>query len=82
MRKIARLGIVVAAAGALGLGVSAPALAGTDNFGQMVYVCAGKMLPYDIASDGSILMTMPDGTVMYFRTFGGMVTYMQNQMCS
>ncbi len=81
MRKIARLGIVVAVAGTLGLGVSAPALAGTDNFGQMVYLCAGQMLPYDIASNGSILMTMPDGTVMYFQNFGAMVTYMQNQVC-
>jgi hypothetical protein len=59
------------------------ALADTDNFGQKVYGCAHMMLPYDLNRGGSITMTMPDGTVMYFRTFGGMVTYMQsNAMCS
>jgi hypothetical protein len=46
-------------------------------------MCASMMLPYDLSPDGSITMTMPDGTVMCFRTFGAMVTYMQSQqMCS
>lgn len=79
----ARSGAVAAAVGALALGATAPALAGTNNFGQQVYHCAHMMLPYDLNSDGSITMTMPDGTVMYFRTFGAMVTYMRSQpMCS
>jgi hypothetical protein len=46
-------------------------------------MCAHMMLPYDLNSDGSISMTMPDGTSMSFRTFGAMVTYMRShQMCS
>ncbi len=81
MRRIARLGAVAVIAGTLGLGVSAPAQADTNNFGQMVYVCAHMMLPYYIAADGTIVMTMPNGTVCYFRDFGAMVTYMQSQMC-
>jgi hypothetical protein len=83
MPKIARFGTVVAAVGILGFGVTGPALADTSNFGQKVYMCASMMLPYDLHSDGSITMTMPDGTSMNFRTFGAMVTYMQSQpMCS
>jgi hypothetical protein len=65
------------------LGVAGPALAGTSNFGQQVYMCANMMLPYDLSSDGGIAMTMPDGTSMYFRTFGAMVTCTQSQpMCA
>ncbi len=83
MSWIARLGGVAAIVGSLGLGVAGPALAGTSNFGQKVYMCANMMLPYDLSSDGSITMTMPHGTSMYFPTFGAMVTYMQSQpMCS
>ena len=83
MPWIARLGGIAAIVGSLGLGVTGPALAGTTNFGQRVYMCANVMLPYDLNSDGSITMTMPDGPVMYFRTFGAMVTFMQSQpMCS
>jgi hypothetical protein len=81
MRNIARLGAVIAVAGSLGLGLGVPAQADTSNFGQMVDMCAHMMLPYDIASDGSIVMTMPNGTVCYFQNFGAMVTYMQHQMC-
>ena len=83
MPWIARLGVVAAIVGGLGLGVTEPALASTGNFGQKVYMCASMMLPYDLSSDGSITIAMPDGTVMYFRTLGAMVTYMQSQpMCS
>ncbi len=83
MSWIARLGGVVAIVASLGLSVTGPALASTGNFGQKVYMCANMMLPYDLSSDGSITMTMPDGTSMYFPTFGAMVTYMQSQpMCS
>ncbi len=83
MSWIARLGGVAAIVGSVGLGVSGPALAGTSNFGQHVYMCASTMLPYDLNSDGSITMTMPGGTVMYFATFGAMVTHMRSQpMCS
>ncbi len=79
----ARVGIVAAVVGALGLSVTGPALASTGNFGQNVYMCASMMLPYDLNPGGSITMTMPDGTVMHFRTFGAMVTYMRSQpMCS
>ena len=82
MLRIARLGVVAAIVG-LGVGVTGPALADTGNFGQKVYMCAHMMLPYDLSPGGSITMTMPDGTSMYFRTFGAMVTYMQSQpMCS
>ncbi len=42
----------------------------------------GRGRPYDLSPNGSITMTMPDGTLMYFPTFGAMVTYMQSQpMC-
>ena len=83
MSKFAWFATVVAAAGALSVGTAGPALADTGNFGQKVYMCASMMLPYDLNSDGSITMTMPDGTSMYFRTFGAMVTYMRShQMCS
>ena len=83
MSWIARLSVVAAIVASLALGATVPALASTSNFGQKVYMCASMMLPYDLSSDGSITMTMPDGTVMYFRTFGAMVTYMQSQpMCS
>jgi hypothetical protein len=83
MSWIARLGGVVLIVGSLGLGVAGPALAGTGNFGQKVYMCAHMMLPYDLGSHGSITMTLPDGTSMYFPTFGAMVSYMQSQpMCS
>ena len=83
MSWIARLGGVAVIVGSLGLGVAGPALAGTSNFGQKVYVCAHMMLPYDLSPNGSITMTMPDGTLMYFPTFGAMVTNMQSQpMCS
>lgn len=78
-----RLGLVAATALVVG-GLSAipPASAGTNNFGQGVYNCAGVMLPYSIDSHGSITMTMPDGTTMHWRSFGAMVTYMRNQpMC-
>jgi hypothetical protein len=81
--KLARFGIVVAVVGALGVGAAGPALADTGNFGQQVRMCAGMMLPYDLSADGSITMSMPDGTVMSFRTFGAMVTYMRSHpMCS
>lgn len=83
MSWIARLGVIAAIVGSVGLGVSVPALAGTGNFGQKVYMCADMMLPYDLSPGGSITMTMPDGSVMSFRTFGAMVTHMQSQpMCS
>ncbi len=83
MPWIARLGVIAAIAGSVGWGVTAPASAATGTFGQQVYQCANLMLPYDISSGGSITMTMPDGTVMKFPTFGAMVTYMQSQpMCS
>jgi hypothetical protein len=83
MTSTARLGCAAATLGSLSLGLTAPALADTDSFGQKVYMCAQMMLPYDLDPGGSITMTMPVGTVMYFRTFGGMVTYMQsNPMCS
>jgi hypothetical protein len=67
----------------IGLGVAVPAAhASTSNFGQNVYQCANVMLPYYLNNDGSISMTMPDGTPMYFRTFGAMVTFMRAQpMC-
>ena len=78
MSWIARLGVVAAIRirGSLGLGVTGPSLAGTSNFGQKVSICANMMPPYDLSWDGSITMTMPDGAVMYFRTFSAMVTYM------
>ena len=83
MSWIARLGAIVAVAGILGLGVTGAAVAGTSNFGQNVYMCANMMLPYDLNADGSITMTMPDGTTMHFSSFGAMVTYMRSQpMCS
>jgi hypothetical protein len=83
MSKIARFGAVAAVVGVLGLGGAGPALAQSGNFGQQVHMCASMMLPYDLNSDGSITMTMPDGTSMYFRTFGAMVKYMQSHpMCS
>lgn len=83
MSWVARLGVVAVTVGTLSLGVTVPALAGTSNAGQKVYMCASTMLPYDLSSDGSITMTMPDGTEMYFPTFGAMVTSMQAQpMCS
>jgi len=46
-------------------------------------MCASMMLPDDLNADGSITMTIPDGTLMSFRTFGAMVTFMRShQMCS
>ena len=46
-------------------------------------MCAHMMLPYDLNADGSITMTMPDGAVMYFPTFGAMVAFMRSSpMCS
>jgi hypothetical protein len=83
MMLIARVGCVAAIVGSLSLGVTAPALADGDNLGQKVYMCAHMMLPYDLNPGGSITMIMPDGTAMYFPTFGDMVRYMQsNAMCS
>ena len=83
MSWIARLDTLAAIVGIAGLAVTGPALADTGNFGQQVPMCAHMMLPYDLNSDGSISMTMPDGTSMSFRTFGAMVTYMRShQMCS
>lgn len=83
MPWIARLGVIAAIAGSIGWGVTAPASASTGTLGQRVYQCAQVMLPYYISPGGSITMTMPDGTVMQFATFGAMVTYMQSQpMCS
>ena len=83
MSWIARASTVVAVVGMLGAGVAGPALADTGNVGQQVRMCASMMLPYDLNADGSITMTMPDGTSMNFPTFGAMVTYMQShQMCS
>ncbi|HXZ78141.1 MAG TPA: hypothetical protein VEH31_45705 [Streptosporangiaceae bacterium] len=83
MSWIARVGAVVVAVGMLGAGVAWPALADTGDFGQQVRTCASMMLPDDLTSDGSITMTMPDGTLMKFPTFGAMVTYMRShQMCS
>lgn len=78
-----RMGLLTAMAVAVvGLSVAAPANASTDNFGQAVYGCAGVMLPYTISSRGSITMTMPDGSVMYWRTFGDMVNSMRtHDMC-
>ena len=83
MRRFARLSSLAVVTAAIGLGVAAPAAnASTSNFGQRVYQCASVMLPYYLNPDGSISMTMPDGTAMYFRTFGAMVTYMKGQpMC-
>lgn len=83
MSWIVRSGVVAAIVGIAGLGVTGPAIASTSNFGKQVYMCANMMLPYDLNPDGSITMTMPGGTLMSFRTFGAMVTYMQSQpMCS
>jgi hypothetical protein len=83
MSRFARFGTVVAVVGVLGVGGTAPALADTSNFGQQVRMCASMMLPNDLNADGSITMTMPDGTLMSFRTFGAMVTFMRShQMCS
>jgi hypothetical protein len=83
MSWIARLGAVAAIVGIVGLAVTGPALADTGNFGQQVRMCAHMMLPYNLNSDGSISMTMPDATSMSFRTFGAMVAYMRShQMCS
>ena len=78
-----RMGLLSAVAVAVvGLSVAAPANANTDNFGRAVYDCAGVMLPYAISSRGSITMTMPDGSVMYWRTFGDMVRSMRtHDMC-
>ncbi len=82
MSWIARSGAVAAIVGIAGLAMTGPAVADTGNFGQQVYTCADMMLPYDLNADGSITMTM-DGTPMYFRTFGAMVTFMRsNPMCS
>ena len=79
----AHLGIIAAVVGTLGLGAAGPALASTSNFGQNVYHCANMMLPYDLNPDGSITMTMPDGTTMHFSSFGAMVSHMRSQpMCS
>ena len=65
------------------IGGAAPALADISNFGQQVRMCTSMMLPNDLNADGSITMTMPDGTLMSFRTFGAMVTFMRShQMCS
>ena len=51
-------------------------------FGQQVVVCAHMMLPYDLSAGGSITTAVPGGTIMYFRTFGAMVTFMQSSpMC-
>jgi hypothetical protein len=83
MSKLARFGTVAAVVGALGVGAAGPALADTGDFGQQVRMCASMMLPYDLNADGSITMSMPDGTVMFFRTFGAMATYMRSHpMCS
>ena len=83
MSWIARSGIVAAIVGIAGLGLSAPALADTGNFGQQVVMCAHMMLPYDLSPDGSITMTMPGGTTMTFPSFGAMVAFMRsNPMCS
>ena len=88
MSGVARFGAVVAVAGAIGLGMTAggtapAAQASTTNFGQQVSACASMMLPSYLGTDGSITMTMPGATTpMYFRTFGAMVVYMQQQMCS
>ena len=83
MSRIARLGAVAAIVGIAGLAATGPALADTGNFGQQVRMCAHMMLPYNLNSDGSISMTIPDGTSMSFRTFGAMLAYMRShQMCS
>jgi hypothetical protein len=83
MSWIGRVTTVVVAMGILGAGVAGPALAGTGDVGQQVRTCASMMLPDDLNPDGSITMTMPDGTSMTFATFGAMVTYMQSHpMCS
>lgn len=83
MTRFVRLTSLAAITAVIGLVVAAPAAsASTNNFGQRVYQCASVMLPYYLNPDGSISMTMPDGTAMYFRTFGLMVTYMKSQpMC-
>lgn len=83
MSWITRTCAVAAAAGIAGLAMTGPAMADADDFGQQVVVCAHMMLPYDLSADGSITMAMPDGTTMYFRTFGAMVTFMRSSpMCS
>ena len=83
MSWIGRVSTVVVAVGIVGAGVAGPALADTGDFGQQVRTCASMMLPKALNPDGSITMTMPDGTSMDFGTFGAMVTYMQSyQMCS
>jgi hypothetical protein len=82
MSWIARSGVVAAIVGIAGLGLSAPALADTGNFGQQVVMCAHMMLPNDLNPDGSITMTM-QGTTMTFPSFGAMVTFMRtHSMCS
>ena len=43
MSWIARLGVIAAIGGSLGLGVTGPALAGTSNFGPKVYTCPHMM---------------------------------------
>ena len=78
--------VVLAVAGltvaGVGVGVSSPASAGTDNFGQAVYRCAREMLPYTLDAGGGITMTMPDGSTMHWRSFGEMVTSMRSlDMC-
>ena len=82
-RLLSRMSLLAATVLVLGgLATTAPAHAGTDNFGQSVYSCAGMMLPYSIDSQGSITTLMPDGTTMHWRSFGAMVTYMRTQqMC-
>ena len=83
MSWISRSSAVIVGAAILGLAATGPAFADTASLGRRVVVCAHMMLPYDLGPDGSISMTMPDGTPMSFPTFGMMVTYMQSHpMCS
>jgi hypothetical protein len=83
MSWITRTGAVAAIVAIAGLAMTGPAMADTGNFGQQVVMCAHMMLPYDLNADGSITMTMPDGAVMYFPTFGAMVAFMRSSpMCS
>ena len=83
MSWVSRSSAVIVIAGILGLGTTGPAFADSASLGRQVVMCAHMMLPYDIGPDGSISMTMADGTPMFFPTFGAMVTYMQSHsMCS
>ena len=51
MSELARFATVVARVGTPGAGAAGPALAGTSNFGQEVYLCASMMPRYDLTDE-------------------------------